>query len=234
MVSNCPDPISVNTGAGRTTCNQVVTWIAPTATDNCGVTSITSTHNSGDVFPVGTTTVTYTFKDAANNTSTCSFNVTVVDNTAPVVPVIADATGECSATATAPVTTDNCAGTVTGTTSDPLTYTTQGTHVIHWTFTDANGNTSTADQNVIVHDVTPPVAICPGNISVAASTTNGSGQSGALVSYTATATDNCSATVSYSIAPGSFFPVGTTTVTVTATDVAGNKHTCTFDVTVNV
>jgi hypothetical protein len=232
-VNNCPAPIIVNTGIGRTTCNQVVTWSAPTATDNCAVTSITSTHNSGDVFPVGTTTVTYTFKDAAGNASTCSFNVTVVDNTAPVIPVIADATGECSATVTAPVTTDNCAGTVTGTTSDALTYTTQGTHVIHWTFNDGNGNISTANQNVVVLDVTAPVAHCPANISVPVSTTNEFGQGGALVTYTATATDNCSATVSYSIEPGSFFPVGTTTVTVTATDIAGNTNTCTFDVTVN-
>ena len=55
------------------------------------------------------------------------------DVTAPVVPVLADVTGECSATATAPTTTDNCSGTITGTTTDDLTYTTQGTHVITWT-----------------------------------------------------------------------------------------------------
>ena len=43
--------------------------------------------------------------------------------TAPVVPVLADVTGECSATATTATTTDNCSGTITGTTTDDLTYT---------------------------------------------------------------------------------------------------------------
>ena len=32
--------------------------------------------------------------------------------------------------------------------------------------------------------------------------------------------------------PGSFFAVGTTTVTITATDTAGNTSNCSFDVTV--
>src|SRR5260370_32559484 len=75
----------------------------------------------------------------------------------PYTTLFRSVTGECSATATAPTTTDICAGTVTGTTSDPLTYNTQGTHVIHWTFDDGNGNSTTANQNVVIHDVTPPV-----------------------------------------------------------------------------
>jgi hypothetical protein len=45
--------------------------------------------------------------------------------------------------------------------------------------------------------------------------------------------DNCSATSMADIAPGSLFDVGTTTVTVTATDGVGNTSQCTFDVTVN-
>src|SRR2546427_5111231 len=46
---------------------------------------------------------------------------------------------------------------VTGTTSDPLTYNTQGTHVIHWSYNDGHGNISTQNQNVIITDVTAPV-----------------------------------------------------------------------------
>ena len=42
--------------------------------------------------------------------------------------------------ATAPTATDACAGTITGTTSDPLTYSTQGTFTITWVFNDGNGN----------------------------------------------------------------------------------------------
>src|SRR5690606_29233404 len=47
------------------------------------------------------------------------------------------------------------------------------------------------------------------------------------------ASDNCSAvTVTYSHVSGSCFPVGTTEVTLTATDAAGNSSYCGFSVTV--
>ena len=72
---------------------------------------------------------------------------------------MADVTGQCTATAVAPTTTDACVGTITGTTSDPLTYNTQGTFVIHWTFNDGNGNSIIVNQNVnvTVPESGPPV-----------------------------------------------------------------------------
>ena len=78
-------------------------------------------------------------------------------------------------------------------------------------------------------DNTPPVLSCPADITAEA--TSGSG---ALVSYPpATATDAVSTPiVIYSVPSGSLFPLGMTTVTVTATDTAGNASTCSFDVTV--
>jgi hypothetical protein len=98
-----------------------------------------------------------------------------------------------------------------------------------WTAQDASGNQSAAIQHVTVQDNTAPVLTCAGSITVS----NTAGQCGANVSYAATATDNCSvATVTYSIAPGSYFAVGTTTVTATATDECGKVSTCNFTVTV--
>ena len=76
--------------------------------------------------------------------------VIVQDVTPPVAPVLANVTGQCSANVTVPTTMDNCAGTVTGTTSEPLVYNNQGTFTVHWTFNDGNGNTTTANQTVIV------------------------------------------------------------------------------------
>jgi hypothetical protein len=70
VISGCPANISL-------TAPGVATWTAPTATDNCAVTSLIPTIASGSSFPVGITTVTYTAKDAANNMVTCSFTVTV-------------------------------------------------------------------------------------------------------------------------------------------------------------
>src|SRR5258707_12487091 len=92
-------------------------------------------------------------------------NVVIADTIPPVTPILADVTGQCSATATVPTTTDNCAGTVIGTTTDPLTYTTQGTHVIHWTFNEIGGErirerekismaATSLQKNTILADVT--------------------------------------------------------------------------------
>jgi len=54
------------------------------------------------------------------------------------------------------------------------------------------------------------------------------------VSYpAATANDNCpGTTIGYSIASGSVFPVGPTTVTATATDASGNTTSCSFTIKV--
>jgi hypothetical protein len=81
----------------------------------------------------------------------------VKDVTAPTLPQLVDVTGQCTATVTPPTTFDNCAGTITATTNDPLTYSSQGTFVINWTFDDGNGNVVTAKQNVIVDNTTKPV-----------------------------------------------------------------------------
>ncbi len=73
VLSNCPANISLQT---TSTC-ATATWTAPTSVDNCTATTLTSNFASGTCFPEGTTTVTYTAWDVANNQSTCSFNVVV-------------------------------------------------------------------------------------------------------------------------------------------------------------
>jgi HYR domain/Secretion system C-terminal sorting domain/Calx-beta domain len=75
VITGCPANIS------KTTTTTTATWTAPAATDNCsGIVTWTSTHTSGASFPIGTTTVTYTAKDVANNTATCSFTVIVTSS----------------------------------------------------------------------------------------------------------------------------------------------------------
>ena len=98
-----------------------VNWTAPTVSDNCGGTlTLTTTKNPGTIFNLGTTLVTYTATDAAGNTSTCSFNVIVQDNTNPVIAgcpsnITVSANASCQATVnwTAPTVSDNCGGTLT-------------------------------------------------------------------------------------------------------------------------
>ncbi|MFZ6050790.1 HYR domain-containing protein, partial [Halocola ammonii] len=166
----------------------------------------------------------YTTPIASNSVD---FDYTVV--TPPEAPTLPDITEECSATVTAPTTT-SCTGIITGTTSDPTTYSTQGSYTITWTFTDASGNSTTANQNVIIDDTTNPTVSCPADQTFSA----GASCQVSLPDYAsgATSSDNCSVTVTQSPAAGTLLGVGTTTVTLTATDDAGNTSNCSFDVTV--
>ena len=73
IFNTCPSTINVGTYQSTS----VATWTVPTAYDNCNTPSVTSNFVSGQVFPIGVTTVAYTARDAANNTATCSFAVNV-------------------------------------------------------------------------------------------------------------------------------------------------------------
>ena len=73
----CPSSITVNVDAGAS--SFAFSYATVTAADNCSATvSQTSGLASGAAFPIGTTTNIFRATDAANNTSTCSFSVTVV------------------------------------------------------------------------------------------------------------------------------------------------------------
>jgi len=84
--------------------------------------------------------------------------------------------------------------------------------------------------NATFNDNSGPVLTCPAPVTNVAC-----GSAGTNVNFAATAVDNCGvASISYSIQPGSFFPVGTTNVTATATDINGFTSQCTFPVRVQV
>ena len=238
VITNCPTNITVNNAFN--TCGAPVFWTPPTITDNCGSgLVVTASHTPGTVFPIGTTTVTYTATDGAGNVSTCSFTITVNDTQAPVIigcpgNISINSGVACSATATwtAPSAIDNCPGTTLTTTHAPGSSFNLGTTTVTYTATDASGNTSTCSFTVTVTDAAAPVITnCPSNVITVAQP----GICGAVVSWTPpTVTDNCGAvTVTSTHAPGDTFNVGSTTVTYTATDAAGNVSTCTFIVTVN-
>ena len=82
VFQNCPANINLTT----TATTAIATWAAPTATDNCGTPSVSSNFSSGQSFPIGSTSVTYTAKDAKNNAATCSFNI-IVTASATCTPV---------------------------------------------------------------------------------------------------------------------------------------------------
>ena len=234
-VVSCPADIVVNNDPG--VCGAIVNF-APTATDNCPGTVVTSVPASGSVFPVGTTTVNVSATDAAGNTATCSFDVTVNDNENPVVSCPADIVvnndpGVCGATVNfAPTATDNCPGTVITSVPASGSVFPIGTTTVNVTATDASGNTATCSFDVTVNDTEAPTITCPADTTVS----NDPGVCGATVTYAVTSSDNCpgeTVVQTAGLPSGSVFPVGTTTNTFVVTDASGNTATCSFDVTVN-
>ena len=111
----------------------------------------------------------------------------------------------------------------------------KGKTTVTWTVEDDCGNSATCSYDVRVRDrEMPAFDNCPASpppyVVPFCST-------GMVHTWpTLTAMDNCTKAnkIAISVFPlsGSTFPLGTTTVTATATDKAGNVGTCTFDVTV--
>lgn len=202
--------------------------------DNCGVASSTTNAPAGDIYPIGTTTVTITVTDVNGNIANDTFTVTVNDAEAPVLTVpsamvVDNDPGVCGATvpfiATA---TDNC-GAPTVTSDAPAGNVFPiGNTVVTFTATDASGNTTTLTATVTVNDTEAPVLAMLNNIIVASDT----GMCSAIITDQATATDNCNVTITSNAPAGFEFPVGVTTVQVTATDDNGNTDTGSYTVTV--
>jgi hypothetical protein len=173
---DAPGNLTVNTGSTSTTCNTFVgdaTLGTATASDNCpGFVVTRSGVPAGNIFPVGTTTITYRATDRVGNFAEDTQTVTVIDNTPPAISCPANIThntdpGLCSAvinpgTATA---TDNCdnSPTIQGTRSDNLPLNApypKGTTTITWTATDhatPTNNQSSCQQTITVEDHELPV-----------------------------------------------------------------------------
>jgi uncharacterized delta-60 repeat protein len=231
---SCPANITTGTGPGATQCCAVVNYPAPTTGGACG--TVTCTPASGSCFPVGTTTVTCTTTSGPS----CSFTITVSDTTPPTITCPANITkptdpNQCQAVVTypTPVVSDNCPG-VGAPTCSPASGSTfpKGTTTVTCSVKDAANNMSMCSFTVTVNDTQPPTVTCPANIFVAAAAMCPPANN-ATVSFTATASDNCPGVVVVCAPPsGSMFPVGTTSVTCTATDTSGNTASCSFTVSV--
>ena len=83
-ITNCPNNITIPSNEN---CNAIVTWINPMATDDCSSSLImNSSHNSGDVFPLGISQVIIDFEDGCNNISSCAFTVEITDQCSVMPP----------------------------------------------------------------------------------------------------------------------------------------------------
>lgn len=160
---------------------------------------------------------------------------TPTDTTAPVITGPGNLTAEATSAAGAPVSfsasaVDDVDGPVT-VLADPASGSTfpLGTTTVDLGASDAAGNIAAASFNVTVRDTTAPALTVPASVTAEATSA-----SGASVSYAAaTATDAVGvSSVSYSAASGSTFALGTTNISVQASDAAGNSSSGSFSVTV--
>ncbi|GEM_PF-2045792 len=205
---------------------------AVSASGNAAVTCIPA---SGTLFPISTTTVNCTAKDANGNTTTGSFTVTVRDTQPPALKLPGDLTveGNTRGGATVPFSVsavdvvDGVVPVRCSASSDtvfPI-----GTTTVNCSARDAAGNAANGSFKVTVRDTQPPALTLPGDIAVDATSA-----AGAVVTYSVSATDVVDGPVPATCAPasGTTFKIGTTTVTCTAQDATGNVGTGNFNVTV--
>ena len=200
----------------------------PTATDNCdgiinGIADVT--------FPVtaqGETIITWTYEDQQGNTSTQTQKIIINDNLAPVPDVsqLEDIVSDGQVDQpVAPTATDNCDGTISGTTTTVFPLTVSCNTIITWNYEDSNGNITTQNQNVIVSDNNPPVPDIT-DLTVVV------GECSITSIDAPTATDACDGEITGETT--TVFPVttpGTTTIAWTYTDSNGNSSTQTQEVT---
>ncbi|MEZ4919982.1 MAG: HYR domain-containing protein [Saprospiraceae bacterium] len=163
-------------------CEAIATWTPPTPTGICGPYTITSTHEPGDTFPIGVTTVIYTLQDTLGYEATTSFTISVTENNAPVIDcptapivvdisgaIIADASGFLTATDTVntcdgvelsfdlPIATDDCHPPVVSQISgiDSGGYFVIGPHLVEFQAIDSAGNTALCPVQIEVLPLYP-------------------------------------------------------------------------------
>ena len=225
------------------------------STDNCGMITTTIDIMDFDCDDIGTpVTVTMTVTDENMNSSTCTTTVTVEDNIPVTVisgPIdIFTGTGDFD---------DDCAtvvdyGTITiadfvvdnncgDDSSLTVTFTgglgsganfPVGINAEEYTITDSSGNETIFTFNVTITDTTDPAIDCPDDLTVS----DGGTGSYTILDYTGLFSDNCTVfgdlvITQDPVAGTEVDALTTTTVTLTATDEAGNETTCEFDILVD-
>ena len=234
-----PAPVEATSAAGA-----AVVYSASALDLVDGSTAVSCLPVSGSTFAIapttsGVTTVNCTSTDKSGNTAPGSFTITVQDTRPPVVSVPQDIVAEAvgpggkaiSFVASASDIVDG-ALTPTCTPASGATFPV-GPTTVSCTSTDAHGNTGSNSFTVTITDKTAPVfAGPPTGGSITREATSASGMT--LTDYTLTASDivDGATTVLCSPALPNTFAIGSTPVSCTSTDKAGNTASLAFNVVV--
>jgi hypothetical protein len=209
------------------------------ASDSDAVGVVFRSNDAPAQFPVGTTTITWIARDLAGNEGSATSTVTVVDTTAPTLSGVGpnmtvEATSPAGATVSWPVPTAfdlvDGARPVSCTPTAGSTFA-LGSAAVTCSASDTRGNGASQGFTVTVRDTTAPAIAPHADVNVVASS-----NSSAVATYaTPAATDlvDTSVTVTCTPVSGSTFNAGSTSVTCSATDHAGNTSTSSFKVNVS-
>lgn len=245
-------PSSITVGANSAqgtaaTQGDIASFLAgASASDNLdGDISSSVTTDAPSVFPIGDTTVTFSIADSSNNVVTTTAVVTVADTNGPTVVAPASITvAATDANGTAASDTaitsflnsasasDAVDGAVAATNNAPVTFP-LGDTLVTFTSNDDAGNAGSASATVTVVDQTAP-SLTVADITIEATSADGATPSDTSLLASVSAADNVDTSVSVTSSnSGSTFAIGTTTVTVSAKDQAGNESTANFTLTVS-
>jgi hypothetical protein len=216
---------------------------APVFSDLCSP-EVAATNNAPETFPLGETIVTWTVNDGHGNSTTATQTVVVYDREAPIATAPADIVvphdpGYPAATLASlgtPAASDNCG--VADISNDAPAVFPLGATEVKWYVSDAAGNTTIVTQRVEVTNASPvadaglsQILECTSTAGVqytlngAASFDPDAGDT-ELLTFQWSAVDGVGDPIVFdnpdSPTPTATFPLGSTTVTLTVTDICGD------------
>lgn len=235
----CPGNSSISTNSACTYLLPDVSALA-TVSDNCSSASsltFSQVPAIGSALPIGSNTITINVFDLMSNTSSCTYDITVIDQVIPTVTcplaqsvsVDVNCSGAISDYTSLVSASDNCSSLAQlSITQSPIAGSTiNGNTQITMTITDAMSNVATCTFFAVVIDNTDPVITCPATANIAINSScqyNIPDLSGSI-----TGTDNCSSLANMSITQNptvGTLSTGLTAVLITLTDQNGNSSNC--------
>ncbi len=253
---NCP-PDTIPVYVDNMNCRQIATWNDPLPVDNCTIQTLTPpAQMQGDSFDLGFTTLTYSAMDESMNVGTCDFVIWVRDTFAPVIncpndTVLTSMSG-CGMIVNWDIDPafDNCMIQDFSGTQNPGDQFPVGVTTVVYTAVDSSGNTTQCSFNITVLDGAAPITNCPAELVIrvdgtivsdpgglVTSSVPGADCDSILINFNAPeSADECDGIVPSTqyagIQSGDNFPIGTSIVSFSSSDMAGNIDTCEFEITV--
>ncbi|XP_033120310.1 hyalin-like, partial [Anneissia japonica] len=236
----CPDNITVETDPGNTAA--LVDWMVPLPTDNVELTKSSPVADPDRQPPTAIAITlespqTYTARDTAGNSASCTFFITVEGDIDKEPPLIANCPLDMNLSTSAGVNYTVAEWTEPTVTDDAGTPNLTSTHsvgsefyigktVVIYTAVDSFDNTATCKFTICVQDKEKPNLVCPNKVLT--------DQPDSVNWRIPKPEDNSGleVTLKASASPDGTWEVGEHSVTYNATDVYGNLATCSFMVSV--